>query len=302
MSMDAGLFSDRRITLEQLRTFVTVAESGGFNAAGLKLGRSQSAVTQSLQKLEEYLECLLLERRQGHIIGLTHDGRRLLPEARKILLSLDNVVSVLRRPELSGHISLGLSNNFNAVELQMAIASCIEMNKGLRVEVISSLTGHLAQMLEQGALDMAIMHSVGELEPADRLLKEESIYWVAANPEAVLREDDLPLVLFGDGCAYREAVVRTLDEAGVSHYLSYVSASHENVCGAIAAGFGVGVLPRSELREGIRIIPENDRLPELPLGRIFMRTRNNSPIISRFRDFICSAPCLSGSTESRAVQ
>ncbi|MDX5630372.1 MULTISPECIES: LysR family transcriptional regulator [unclassified Brenneria] len=69
---------DRRVTLEHLRAFVSIAEDGGFQRASEKLYRTQSAVTQSLRKLEEILGCRLLERRQGHIVGLTADGQRLL--------------------------------------------------------------------------------------------------------------------------------------------------------------------------------------------------------------------------------
>ena len=159
----------------------------------------------------------------------------------------------------------------------------------------------LLNRLEQGALDLAILHTVDELGPTDRLLREESLHWVAANPEAVLREAELPLVLFGEGCAYHKAVVRILQEAGVKHYCAYLSPSYEGVCGAIAAGFGVGVLPGNELREDIRIIQDDDRLPGLPLGRVFMRSRTDSPIISSFRDFLCGAPCLTGGAENRSA-
>jgi molybdenum-dependent DNA-binding transcriptional regulator ModE len=71
----AQLTDDRRITLEQLRTLASILEVGGFQGASYQMHRTQSAVTQSLKKLEEILGCRLLERKQRHVAGLTPSVR-----------------------------------------------------------------------------------------------------------------------------------------------------------------------------------------------------------------------------------
>lgn len=86
---------DRRITLEHLRIFVAVAEAGGFQDAGLHVHRTQSAVTQSIKRLEEYMRCRLLERGQGQHTSLTGEGVRFLPEAKEILARVDHAVRAL---------------------------------------------------------------------------------------------------------------------------------------------------------------------------------------------------------------
>lgn len=287
---------DRRITLEHLRTFVAVAESGGFQSAGKEINRTQSAVTQSLQKLEEFLSCQLLERRQGHVLGMTGEGERFLPEARAILARLDNVVGILRQPELKGHIALGIPDSFNTTELQSAISRCMSMNRGLRVQVRAALSAQLADMLEQGSLDMAILQEhAGYVCPHGRreqaVLKEERLFWVTSSREEFDPGADLPLVIFSEGCtSYRSAALHALEASGRAYFLSFVSSSYDSIRGAISAGFGVGVLPESEITGEHAILTREDGLPELPLVRVVLRVKSESPVIRQFSDLLLRLP------------
>lgn len=104
--------NDRRITLEQLRAFVAVAEELDFQRASHHLGRSQSALTQSLQKLEDILECRLIARRRGQVEDVTENGKRLLPLAEEILSRLSAAVDSFRQPALQGRIRLGVPDDF----------------------------------------------------------------------------------------------------------------------------------------------------------------------------------------------
>jgi DNA-binding transcriptional LysR family regulator len=75
------------LKISQLRAFVTVAEQGGFSAAALNLGVSQSTVSHAIASLEEELGVVLLLRgRHGAI--LTPIGAEILPEARQVLMLL----------------------------------------------------------------------------------------------------------------------------------------------------------------------------------------------------------------------
>ena len=82
------LADTRSISLEHMRAFIAVAHSRSFQKAGEQLCRSQSAVTQSVKKLEAHLNCTLVERGNGHTFGLSPAGRRLLPELDRLLHAL----------------------------------------------------------------------------------------------------------------------------------------------------------------------------------------------------------------------
>src|SRR3546814_3809314 len=67
-----------------LRTFVAIADHGSFSRAGAVVGRSQSAVSLQMKRLEDTAGCSLF-RRQSHGVTLTVRGQGLLRHARGIL-------------------------------------------------------------------------------------------------------------------------------------------------------------------------------------------------------------------------
>jgi DNA-binding transcriptional LysR family regulator len=76
------------ITLDQFRTFIAAADEGSFSAAGRRLGRAQSVVSQTLANMEGQLGIQLFDR-SGRIPVLTEAGRALLPEARAVAGNVD---------------------------------------------------------------------------------------------------------------------------------------------------------------------------------------------------------------------
>jgi DNA-binding transcriptional LysR family regulator len=76
------------VTLDQFRTFVAAADEGSFSAAGRRLGRAQSVVSQTLANMEAQLGIKLFDR-SGRIPVLTEPGRALLPDARAVAGNID---------------------------------------------------------------------------------------------------------------------------------------------------------------------------------------------------------------------
>lgn len=76
------------ISLDQLRTFIAAVDEGSFSAAGRKLGRAQSVVSQTLANLEGQLGVRLFERGARYPV-LTSEGRALLANARAVAGSVD---------------------------------------------------------------------------------------------------------------------------------------------------------------------------------------------------------------------
>ncbi len=94
------------VTLDQMRTFVAAAEEGSFSAAGRKLRRAQSVVSQTLANLEAQLGVKLFDR-SARYPRLTEEGRSLLVDARSIADTIDGFKARARamreglEPELS---------------------------------------------------------------------------------------------------------------------------------------------------------------------------------------------------------
>jgi DNA-binding transcriptional LysR family regulator len=76
------------VSLDQLRTFIAAADEGSFSAAGRRLQRAQSVVSQTLANLEGQLGVKLFDR-SGHLPVLTDQGRALLADARAVACGID---------------------------------------------------------------------------------------------------------------------------------------------------------------------------------------------------------------------
>jgi DNA-binding transcriptional LysR family regulator len=76
------------VTLDQMRTFIAAADHGSFSAAGRKLRRAQSVVSQTLANLEAQLGVKLFDR-SGRYPRLTEEGRSLLADARAVAEHVD---------------------------------------------------------------------------------------------------------------------------------------------------------------------------------------------------------------------
>ncbi|NDY58625.1 LysR family transcriptional regulator [Desulfovibrio sulfodismutans] len=283
----SGLTGDRRLTLEHLRTLVTLADLGGFQRAGEALGRTQSAVTQSLRKLEEILDCRLVERRHGRYLGLTDQGRRFFDAARDILARAREAADAVGRPELSGLFRLGVPDDFPVADIHGVIARLLERNPGLRIETTSALSAHIRELFADRALDLALYKRV---EPDDgpagdgRDVRSEPLCWAARRPMRLDRFAVVPLAGFPPGCAYRRAAVRALEAAGMPFHFAYTSASYENVRAAVSAGLGIAALPASALAPDHAVPAEGHGFPALPMVRLTLAIRPDSPTARGFAD------------------
>jgi DNA-binding transcriptional LysR family regulator len=104
--------------IDHLRTFVTVAESGGFAAAARRLGVSAPAVTRAVAALEQHLGARLLHRTTRHV-RVTDIGERFLQDARRILAELDEAESSARgaHSEPQGELAITASVMFGRLHV-----------------------------------------------------------------------------------------------------------------------------------------------------------------------------------------
>jgi len=95
-----------------LRAFVLIADGNSFTRAASVIGRTQSAVSMQVRRLEETLGHRVLSRGKGGTIELTPDGRYLLTRARQILALNDEVIATFRQPRIAGTVRLGCPDDY----------------------------------------------------------------------------------------------------------------------------------------------------------------------------------------------
>ncbi len=111
------------LDLNKLHVFLAVADLGGISAAARRLGRTRSAVSQSVSTLESSLGVALFDR-VGRRMLLTRPGRRLHEQAREYQRGLERVVDELSDDsgEVHGLVRIGLFLGFPRVRFAAFLA------------------------------------------------------------------------------------------------------------------------------------------------------------------------------------
>src|ERR671911_2895568 len=98
------------LDIDQLKTFLAIAETGSFTKAADIVHKTQSAVSMQMKRLEERLDRPIFAR-DGRASKLTEDGERLLDYARRIIKLNVEAIAAFNDKELSGRVRLGLPDD-----------------------------------------------------------------------------------------------------------------------------------------------------------------------------------------------
>jgi len=252
----------REMDLGLLRTFVSVVDAGGFTRAGERVHKTQSTVSQQIRRLEDQVGLTLLDRNSRSVL-LTDDGERLLGYARRMLSLNDEAHAVLSGRPVAEVVRLGVPEDYAVERLPRLLSGFARQNRRVRLDVRCDLSVRLRADVEAGDLDLALVKQE-QGRPGARTTWREPLCWVGPEDEDLHREDPLPLVLFPQGCVYRNRAVHELDRAGRAWRVSYSSPNHAGVRAAVTGGLGISVLPKSALPPGARMLGPEDGLPALP--------------------------------------
>lgn len=252
----------REMDLGLLRTFVSVVDAGGFTRAGERVHKTQSTVSQQIRRLEEQVGLPLLDR-NSRAVALTDDGERLLGYARRLLALNDEANAVLSGRPAAEVVRLGVPEDYAVERLPRLLAGFARENRRLRLDVRCDLSVRLRADVESGDLDIALVKQEPG-RPGALHCWREPLCWVGPAAEDLHREDPLPLVLFPQGCVYRNRAVHELERAGRRWRVAYSSPNHAGVRAAVSGGLGVSVLPHSALPPGARFLGVADGMPVLP--------------------------------------
>ncbi|SMH56857.1 LysR substrate-binding domain-containing protein [Azospirillum agricola] len=261
------------LDIDALRAFVTVAEAGGFTAAADRLGRTQSAVSVKIKKLEDMLGRRVFDR-TSRSLAITHDGELLLGYARRMLELNDETVRRFTEPAAEGELRLGVAEYFLSDHLPRVLRQFTKIHPRLHIDVRVGLCGDLVEGLESGDLDLVISRrDAGETR--GRAIWREPLRWVAAPTLELSPDAPLPFCALPAPCVFRNRGLAALGEAGRPWRVVYTSASVMGVQAAVRAGLGVAVLSESSVPEDARRLGPEDGLPEL--GEVEMAIFGETP-------------------------
>lgn len=261
--------------LDVLRTFVTGVEFNSFAKAADRLGRSTSAVSAQLKKLEETVGTAILAK-SGRGLVLTPTGESLLSHARQLLEMNDNIFQHLQQSETAGTVRFGLQEDFGEHFLSEILRRFVRTYPLVTLEVRIARNAELLTSVDSGELDLALTWDTGSTSAHTTRLGETPMQWIGAGDLVSLRncaETPLPLVMFDAPCVLRSAATRALDEARIPWRIALTSPSVAGIWAAVAAGLGVTLRTRIGLPGHLAIITD---LPPMPtLGYVLHRTQQH---------------------------
>ena len=277
------------VTLDQLRTFIAAVEQGSFSAAGRKLRRAQSVVSQTLANLEGQLGVTLFDRRARYPT-LTEDGRALLENARAVADEMDGLKARAKtlREGLEPELSLSIDVMYPMDELTAAVAKFRVTFPHTPLRLYVEVLGAVIEPVLQGTCQIGIIGSLPALPDAmhSELLLDVPLLTVVAPTHPLAKyKGVVPLSEL-----QRHVQLVLTDRSTLSNGQSYGVFSKNTWrladMGArhafLRAGFGFGNMPQFMVEDDItagklrviRIQMPSNLKPIMPMRAVY---RNDAP-------------------------
>lgn len=277
----------KNMRTDVLRTFVTVAQIGGFTQAGELLGRSQPAISLQIKGLEKMLGQVLLIR-SGMNVELTHSGQVLFEYAKKILNLNDEALGQLDNAAIFGKVRLGIPSEFATTLLPKIIGRFIKAYPNVILEVHCDLSKNLLIKSKRKKYDLILALQDDPQKEDSNRVKTDELVWVSSDKHDVHLLQTVPLIAAFEGCIYRKRAITTLTQNQRPWRLVYTIPDLTGIEAAIQEGLGVTVLAKSTVPDNLVIIKESDRLPKLgEIGITLIHNESNSnQAIERLLEFL----------------
>jgi len=281
----------KNLHMDVLRTFALGFELGSFSRAADRLGRSQSAVSSQLRKLEEQIGKPLVQK-AGRGLALTAAGENLLSYAKRILELNDEAVERIGGADVEGWVRLGLPQDFSEAWLPSVLGRFSRAHPKVRIEVQVDRGGPLVEKTLKGELDMALVWGDGTESPHARHVADFPVAWIGRPDWPGVANgggEPLPLLLFAPPCPFRARGIAALDAAGIAWRLVFTSPSLSGLWAAAEAGLGLTVRTTLAMPATLTAYrTEDSGLPALPPAPLALHYADEepSPAVTRLADIL----------------
>ena len=291
--------SQANFDVAALRSFVTGMDLGSFAKAADRVGRSTSAVSAQLRKLEEQAGAPLF-RKSGRGLALTDAGEVMLGYARRLVELNDEAAVAIRGVDLEGWIRLGLQEDFGEVVLPDVLGRFARAHPKVRIEARVARNTELLERIDTGQLDLALVWgAAGVTDDRNAAMIAEPIAappmrWIASStvPWQFSADEALPLIAFDRPCLFHSAAAAALDRAGIKWRVAFTSPSLSGLWAAAAAGLGVTVRTSYGLPSTVRALDAGEAelpaLPSIPLA-LHRASGSASPPVERLAALVMAS-------------
>jgi DNA-binding transcriptional LysR family regulator len=281
--------------LRVIRSFVAVAEQQSFGRAAESLDLAQPSLSLQIKKLEQELGVQLF-RRTSRNVELTDAGAALLAEARALLAQAQIAVDTARnagRGE-TGKLTIGFYDSAPLMIVPALLGRFRSRYPNVHLDFVELSTRQQLARLARGEIDVAILRGpVADKEIASRHIADESL--LVAIPEAhplaareaiappALRDEPFVLSTRAKGSALYDEIIILCHKHGFSPHVAQEANETHTVCGLVAAGIGVSIVPSSVRALHVPGIAYRPLRPRATIQRcVAWRKEAHSPALRTF--------------------
>ncbi|ESZ26376.1 MULTISPECIES: LysR family transcriptional regulator [unclassified Mesorhizobium] len=266
----------KHLAIEQLRSFVLVADCESFTTAADLLGTTQSAISLRVRKLEQAMERRLLAR-TPRAVSLTPEGARFLASARQVLEAHDRAVATFDAGTQTTTLRAAIGDHAAGALLESAFGRLSQVFPELLLEVSVGLSAEMQARYDAGKADFAVVRMDISRRQGIPLYRDQLV-WCARSPDVWRSSAALPLLALPGSCTVRLAAERALDGSNTAWRLAFTGGSVTALQSAASAGLGVAAIGQSQVPADCVILNRSHGLPDLPASRITLLTRLSNPL------------------------
>ncbi len=248
------------LDLALLKNFAVVARAGSISLAAQQVGRTQSALSMQMQRLEEMLGQALLHR-SGSGVRLTAAGEKLLAHAEALLARHDEIVGDMSGTALKGALSLGCPEDYSIAFLPDLLRGFCARHPDVELRMVCAPSFELRPLLHRRQIDIALV-SLPDPEGVE-VIRKESFVWVADAPQPdMLGQPVLPLALSAPVTLDYRAACDAMQAANRRYRVAFASNSLAGLIAIARSGQAISVLTRTAVPADLHIVAAG--LPPLP--------------------------------------
>lgn len=256
------------LSIDQLRSLVTIAETNSFTQAARKLFRTQPALSLQIKRLEEHVGTPLVLR-NGRSIGMTEAGQVLVDYARRILDLNEEALAKLSLTETEGKVRIGVLEEVTIGPLVDLLTKFGRLCTKVELELEVGTSWNLSRMIKSNDLCLAVAN-LDYAEDNATPLWQENYYWAYSAFYDLPADESLPIILEPDGypCALRDHALDVLKGMKRSWHVTFSSYSLTAMIAAVHAGLGLGLIAESAITDDMSLLESSDALPCIPPATI----------------------------------
>lgn len=231
-----------------LKIFEAVAETGSFTKAASLMFTVQSNVTARIKSLEEEFDAKLFSR-TSRKVELTSEGIILMQYCKQIQHLVEEAKYNIRSGEnVRGCLKIGCIETTMVLKAPEILKTFEEKYPDIELEFKSDTRDSLIAGVLDYSLDAAFVSAPIIANGLEKInIKEEQLVILTSSKgpqlQTLLEKTPLKIVVFDDGCIFRERFESWLSHKGVMNYKSTVLNSFEGIINFVEAGLGISILP-----------------------------------------------------------